>query len=244
MNNSEKKSPESQEKMSNKNFIPGLYIVSTPIGNLEDITLRAIRILKSVDFIVAEDTRHVQKLLHHYEIHRPVFSFHSYSSQEKLQKIIAELKNGKSYALVCDSGTPGISDPGYGLIRAALDVGISVIPIPGPSALLAALVASGLEMHHFVFYGFLPLKKGRQTLLKSWHSEDRTIIFYESPHRIKRTLDELLQILGPDWNIVLARELTKIHEEFIRGSLSQITEDFKKRTPKGEFVVLLQKNES
>lgn len=217
-----------------------LYIVSTPIGNLDDITVRALRILKEVDCIAAEDTRHVQKLLNHYQITTKSRSFHSYSSSAVLESLIQELKQGKSIALVSDAGTPGISDPGYTLIQAAIKNEIKVIPIPGASGLLAALVGSGLEMHHFVFYGFLPLKRGRQTLLKSWKNESRTIIFYESPHRIQRTLQELLQILDPDWNMVLARELTKIHEEFLRGKLSEVTEIMKKRQIKGEFVVLLK----
>lgn len=219
-----------------------LYIVSTPIGNLDDITLRAVHILKLVDLIAAEDTRHVQKLLNHYEIKTPTQSFHSYSSHEKLEALIAEMQNGKVVALVSDAGTPGISDPGYALIRAARENDIRIIPIPGASALLAALVASGLPMHHFIFYGFLPLKKGRKTLIESWREEEKTIIFYESPHRIQRTLEELSAILGSSWNIVLARELTKLHEEFLRGNLSEVAETFKKRTPKGEFVILLSKS--
>ncbi len=218
-----------------------LYIVSTPIGNLEDITLRALRTLKEVDFIAAEDTRHVQKLLQHYEIKTPARSFHSYSSVEKLNALVRELQEGKSIALVSDAGTPGISDPGYVLIRKAIENGIKILPIPGASAVLAALVGSGLPMHHFVFFGFLPVKKGRQTLIKSFANEERTIIFYESPHRIHRTLQDLLAYLGPDWNIVLARELTKLHEEILRGPLPEIAKTYDQKTPKGEFVVLLSR---
>lgn len=225
-----------------------LYIVSTPIGNLEDITLRAIRILKEVDIIAAEDTRHATILLHKYEIRTPCVSYHSYSNDSKIQSIIEKLNAGQSVALISDAGTPGISDPAYTLIQAAIQNEIKIVPIPGASAMLTALVASGLPMHHFRYYGFLPLKKGRQTLLTGWRTLaesgdlDETIIFYESPHRIIRTLEDLIKHLGntaPHWNVVLARELTKLHEEFIRGSLSELAARLKKSTPKGEFVVLL-----
>ncbi len=228
-----------------------LYIVSTPIGNLEDITLRAIRILKEVTLIAAEDTRHATILLHKYEIRTPCVSYHSYSNDSKIQSIVEKLNNGQSVALISDAGTPGISDPAYTLIQAAIQNQIQIIPIPGPSALLAALVASGLPMHHFRYYGFLPLKKGRQTLLTSWKAQaesgdlDETIIFYESPHRIARTLEDLQKHLGDtsmNWNIVLGRELTKIHEEFMRGSLTDLIQAFKIKPPKGEFVVLMSYN--
>lgn len=234
-----------------------LYIVSTPIGNLEDITLRAIRILKEVTLIAAEDTRHATILLHKYEIRTPCVSYHSYSNDSKIQSIMEKLNDGHAVALISDAGTPGISDPAYTLIQAAIAAEITIIPIPGPSALLAALVASGLPMHHFRYYGFLPLKKGRQTLLTSWKAQaesgdlDETIIFYESPHRIARTLEDLQKHLGQtsdapagvplggNWNIVLGRELTKIHEEFMRGSLADLIQAFKIKPPKGEFVVLM-----
>lgn len=225
-----------------------LYIVSTPIGNLEDITLRAIRILKEVTLIAAEDTRHATILLHKYEIRTPCVSYHSYSNDSKIQSIIEKLNDGHSVALISDAGTPGISDPAYTLIQAAIAAEITITPIPGPSALLAALVASGLPMHHFRYYGFLPLKKGRQTLLTSWKAQaesgdlDETIIFYESPHRIARTLEDLQKHFGQtntNWNIVLGRELTKIHEEFMRGSLADLIQAFKIKPPKGEFVVLM-----
>ncbi|MCX6734141.1 MAG: 16S rRNA (cytidine(1402)-2'-O)-methyltransferase [Candidatus Peregrinibacteria bacterium] len=225
-----------------------LYIVSTPIGNLEDITLRAIRILKEVTLIAAEDTRHATILLHKYEIRTPCVSYHSYSNDSKIQSIIEKLNDGQSVALISDAGTPGISDPAYTLIQAAIAAEVTITPIPGPSALLAALVASGLPMHHFRYYGFLPLKKGRQTLLTSWKAQaesgdlDETIIFYESPHRIARTLEDLQKHLGStseNWNIVLGRELTKMHEEFMRGSLADLIQAFKTKPPKGEFVVLM-----
>ncbi len=225
-----------------------LYIVATPIGNLEDITLRALRILKEVNLIACEDTRHSRVLLDKYEIKTPTTSYHSYSNDSKLQFIIEKLTSGHSVAVISDAGTPGISDPAFTLIRAARDANITITPIPGASALLTALVASGLPMHHFRYYGFLPLKKGRQTLLTSWRTAaeeknlDETIIFYESPHRIARTLEDLIKHLGntaDGWDVVLGRELTKLHEEFIRGSLSEVSARLKKSTPKGEFVVLL-----
>lgn len=238
-----------------------LYIVATPIGNLEDITLRAIRILKEADYIAAEDTRHSKILLDKYEIKTPQISFHSYSDDYKLAQLIEILNGGKSVALISDAGTPGISDPAYKLVQAALESQIQIIPIPGPSAFLAALTVSGLQMHSFIYYGFLPLKKGRQTLFTSWRDEDSTIIFYESPHRIVRTLEQIKGILeseaesresGGDldgfsdsssggWRVVIARELTKMYEEVLRGSFAEIIAHFKIKTPKGEFVVLLQK---
>ncbi len=231
-----------------------LYIVSTPIGNLEDITFRAIRVLKEVNLIAAEDTRHATILLHKYEIRTPCVSYHSYSNDSKIQSIIEKINEGQSVALISDAGTPGISDPAYTLIQAALAAEITITPIPGPSALLTALVASGLPMHHFRYYGFLPLKKGRQTLLTGWRTAaasgdlDETIIFYESPHRIARTLEDLVKHLDPavsstdatsNWTVVLARELTKIHEEFMRGTLKELIQAFKTKPPRGEFVVLL-----
>lgn len=218
-----------------------LYIVSTPIGNLEDITLRALQTLKEVDFIAAEDTRHSQILLKKYDIEKKLLSYHSHSGQMKLDKIIGLLKEGQTCALISDAGTPGISDPAYSLIQEALKEGIEIIPIPGPTAFLTALVASGLPMNQFVYLGFLPIKKGRQTLLNSLKDEKRTVVFYESPHRIQKTLNQMEEILGGDRKMVVARELTKIHEEFIRGTIGDVRKEFEKRTPKGEFVVILGK---
>lgn len=215
-----------------------LYIVSTPIGNLEDITLRAIRTLKEVDYIAAEDTRHVHILLQKYEIATPTLSYHSYSSDAKLEQIIEILKEGKSIALVSDAGTPGISDPAYGLIRRAIEENIKIIPIPGPSSLLAALVMSGKPMHHFLYLGFLPLKKGRQTLLKSLAEEKRTIVIFESPHRLLRTLNDLKTYLG-DREIAVCREITKIYEEALRLKISDAINHFKKTQPRGEFVLVI-----
>lgn len=215
-----------------------LYIVSTPIGNLEDITLRALRILKEADCIAAEDTRHVRILLDRYEIKTPTLSFHSYSGDMKLEKLIAILKEGKTIALVSDAGTPGISDPAYTLIKRAIEEGIKISPIPGPSSLLAALVMSGQAMHRFLYLGFLPLKKGRQTLLKSLAEEKRTIVIFESPHRLLRTLGDLLQYLG-DREISICREITKIYEEALRVKISEAIEHFKQKPPKGEFTLVI-----
>lgn len=216
-----------------------LYIVATPIGNLEDITLRAINTLKTADLIAAEDTRHARILLNKHEIKTPVESFHAHSDDRKLHNLIGKLQQGKTVALISDAGTPGISDPGYVLIKAAVEEGIQVVPIPGPSAFLTALSASGLPTHQFLYLGFLPMKKGRQKLLDSLADEKRTIVFYESPHRILKTLGELDVKLG-DRQIVIGRELTKIHEEFFRGTAKEALEHFNKATrPKGEFVVMV-----
>lgn len=216
-----------------------LYIVSTPIGNLGDITLRALETLKTVDLIAAEDTRHSQILLNKYEINKKCVSFHSHSGPAKVDKIIGELTSGKDIALISDAGTPGISDPAYVLIKAALKKEIEIIPIPGPAAFLTALTASGLPTNQFIYLGFLPLKKGRQTLLNSLKGEKRTIVFYESPHRIIKTLNQLEEYFGPDRRIAIGRELTKIHEEFIRGTIAEVKKTFDNRKPKGEFVVVL-----
>ncbi len=239
-----------------------LYIIATPIGNLEDITYRAVRILKEVDHIAAEDTRHSRILLEKYDIKTPTISFHSYSDEKKLAHLISLLKEGKSIALISDAGTPGISDPGYKLIVAAREEGIQVVPIPGPSAFLTALQASGLPTHQFLYLGFLPLKKGRQTLLQSLQEEQRTIIFYESPHRLSKTLGELHDYFG-DRQLVIARELTKIHEEYFHGTAAEALQHFtglnpeealgsskaakkalksalqSSKRPKGEFVIML-----
>lgn len=235
-----------------------LYIVATPIGNLEDITYRAVRTLNEVDHIAAEDTRHSRILLEKYDIKTPTISFHSYSDEKKLAQLINMLKEGKSIALISDAGTPGISDPGYKLIVAAREEGIKVVPIPGPSAFLTALQASGLPTHQFLYLGFLPLKKGRQTLLKSLQEEERTVIFYESPHRMAKTLGELHEYFN-DRQLVIARELTKIHEEYFHGTAAEALQHFtgldpevalgdskasKKalksaKRPKGEFVLML-----
>lgn len=223
-----------------------LYIVATPIGNLWDITYRAIETLKSVDSIACEDTRTSATLLNHYDIKKPLISFHSHSGVTKVDKIIEQLKQGQDIALVSDAGTPGISDPGYILIKEAVENGIDVIPIPGVTAFTTGLMGSGLPMNHFLYLGFLPVKKWRQTMLteikerkqKKWAE---TIVVYESVHRIIRTLDDLKNYLWGDQHIVIGRELTKKFEEFIRGSIDEVIEYFKQNPSKikGEFVVML-----
>lgn len=219
--------------------IAGLYIVATPIGNLEDMTLRALRTLKEVSLIAAEDTRHTKILLDKYEIKTPYTSYHSYTGDEKVDRIIDVLKEGKSVAVVSDAGTPGISDPAYTLIRKAIENNIRIIPIPGASSLLAAIVISGLPMDKFLYLGFLPLKKGRQTLLTNLTEEKRTMVIFEAPHRILRTLSDLQKFWG-DRQIACCRELTKIHEEAFRGTISESIQYFSKGNPKGEFVLVVQ----
>lgn len=215
-----------------------LYLVSTPIGHLEDITIRAINTLKEVDYIACEDTRHSLKLLQRYEIKKPLISYHSHSSKHKENQIIDLLLDGKSVALISDAGTPGISDPAYALVREAIQQQIKIVPIPGASALLAGLVGSGLHMHNFLYLGFLPLKKGRQTLFKSLQDLPYTIVIYESPHRILKTLTDIKTYLG-NRKIAVARELTKIHEEILRTDVYQALEHFKKTSPKGEFTLVI-----
>ena len=216
-----------------------LYVVSTPIGNLEDITMRAIRILKEADLILCEDTRTSRVLLDKYEIKTSTTSFHSYSSSAKADALIRELSAGKNLAMISDAGTPGISDPAFVLINAAVKAGINVIPVPGASALLSALAGSGLPMDKFLYLGFVPAKKGRVTLFESLRDKDCTVVLYESPHRILKTLSQMQSALGPDRVIVIARELTKLHETFHRGTLAQISEAFSKTPPKGEMVILV-----
>ena len=217
-----------------------LYICGTPIGNLEDITLRVLKILKEVNLIAAEDTRHTLKLLNHYQINTKVTSYHEHNKYKKAPYLVEILKNSQDIALVSDAGMPGISDPGYVLIDLALKNNIKIIPVPGVSALITALVVSGLPTDKFVFEGFLPRKiKERKRYFKSIENEKRTIIFYETPHRIKRALKDMLEILG-DRKVVLARELTKMYEEIIRGKLSQILSKIDSKEIKGEITLIVQ----
>ncbi len=215
-----------------------LYVVATPIGNLEDITLRALRILKSVDIIAAEDTRKTRILLNHYGIQKELLSYYQFNESKRIPEIINILKSGKSVAVVSDAGTPGISDPAYRLVKKAIEEKIRIIPIPGASAFLSALVVSGLPTDSFVFEGFLPHKKGRKTKLEKIKSETRTIILYESPHRILKTLYEILEIIG-DRKITIAREITKMFEQVIYGKVSDVIKHLESKTIQGEFVIIL-----
>lgn len=217
-----------------------LFLVATPIGNLEDITYRAIKILKEVDIIAAEDTRHTLKLLNHYEISKPLISYHRHNEDVKSDILIDKLLEGKNIAVVSDAGTPGISDPGEEVVKEAIKNNIEVIPIPGACALVNALIASGLNTKEFLFLGFLPLnKKNRENALNKIKKSKSTVILYEAPHKLINTLQGLLKNVG-DINCVLAREITKIHEEFIRGNISNLLE--KIQEPKGEYVILLDLN--
>lgn len=216
-----------------------LYIVATPIGNLEDITLRAIRMLKEADLIAAEDTRHTKHLLDRYEIATHLTSYHDHNKEEKAPVLVARMLEGKSVALVTDAGTPGISDPGYFLINLAIDQKVFVVPIPGATAAIAALSVSGMPTGRFVFEGFLPAKHlARLKRLQQLAQEDRTIVFYEAPHKIVRSVQDMLEVFG-DRRAVITRELTKIHEETIRGTLSGILKRLEEGTIKGEFTVIV-----
>jgi len=219
---------------------PGtLYIVSTPIGNLDDITLRAIKILGDVDLVAAEDTRKTKFLLGHFSIKKPLLSYYSYNETRRLPELIGHLRDGKSIAVVTDAGTPGISDPAYLIIKHAIEHGYDVIPVPGASAVLAGLIASGLPTNRFVFEGFLPLKKGRKTRLEELRSEQRTIIIYESPFRVVKTVEDIQSHLG-DRRIAVAREITKKFEEVLRGRITEVLDELRKKPPKGEIVLVVE----
>ena len=215
-----------------------LYIISTPIGNLKDATHRSLELLSDVDLIAAEDTRRTGILLKHFEIKTPLSSFNSYNQVKKSDRLIARLKAGHDLALVSDAGTPGVSDPLYYLVKAALDERVPVVSLPGPSAVLVALTVSGLPVNRFVFEGFLPRKKGRKKLIEELAQEKRTIVLFESPHRIVKTLNELYQFMG-DRKAVLARELTKIHEEVIRGTLGTLAIKAEEQKLKGEITLVI-----
>ncbi|MGB5648208.1 16S rRNA (cytidine(1402)-2'-O)-methyltransferase [Muriicola sp.] len=216
-----------------------LYLVPTPIGNLEDITLRAIKVLQEADLILAEDTRTSGKLLKHYEIGTPMQSHHMHNEHKILDKLLERLKGGDTIALISDAGTPAISDPGFLLTRACVEAGISVECLPGATALIPALVNSGLPADRFVFEGFLPLKKGRQTKLEQLATETRTMIFYESPHKLLKTLEQFTSYFGPERPASVSRELTKLYEETIRGSLSEVLAYYTTHPVKGEFVLVV-----
>lgn len=216
-----------------------LYIVPTPIGNLGDITLRALEVLKAVDLILAEDTRTSGKLLKHYSISRPLQSFHNFNEHKVVEGLVKRLQQGETMALVSDAGTPGISDPGFLIVRAALQADIKVECLPGATAFVPALVKSGLPCDRFVFEGFLPHKKGRQTLLKKLADEERTMVFYESPHRLVKTLDQFKEYFGGDRPASVSRELTKIYEETKNGSLEEVHAWFSTKEVKGEIVIVV-----
>lgn len=226
--------------MSDGPLAPGLYLVATPIGNLEDITLRALRILRSVDRIACEDTRQTQKLLNHFEIRVPTVSYHMHNEAPRAEELVAELKQGARIAIVSDAGTPGIADPGGQIAAAAIAADIPVFPVPGANAAISALIASGLPTDRFTFHGFLPSKPGqRKTALEELPRDSVTHIFYEAPHRIADTLADLEAVFGPAQNVVVARELTKLHEEFLRGAVSELRTQLAARAViRGEIVLL------
>lgn len=216
-----------------------LYLVPTPIGNLKDITLRAIEVLKDVDVILAEDTRTTSHLLNHYQITRPLSPYHQHNEHKIVQHLIAQLLEGKKMAVVTDAGTPGISDPAFLLVRECIKAGVKVECLPGATAFVPALVNSGIPTNRFVFEGFLPLKKGRQTLLKQLAEEERTMIFYESPMRLVKTLEEFITYFGAERICSVSRELTKMFEENKRGILTEIASYFKEKKIKGEIVIVV-----
>ena len=216
-----------------------LYLVPTPIGNRGDITLRALDTLKQVDTILAEDTRTSGSLLNHFDIRKPLLSFHIHNEHKAVARLIDRMKAGETFALVSDAGTPGIADPGFLLVRACREAGLEVECLPGPTALIPALVQSGFPSDRFVFEGFLPHKKGKQTLLKRLATEDRTVIVYESPHRLAKTLEEMMAYFGEQRRISVSRELTKIHEETVTGSLTDVLAHFRNKDIKGEIVIVI-----
>ncbi len=216
-----------------------LYLVPTPIGNLKDITLRALDVLKEVDLILAEDTRTTTKLLNHYQINRPISPYHQHNEHRVLQHLVNQLLEGKNMAVLTDAGTPGISDPAFLLVRECIKLGIKVESLPGPTAFVPALINSGIPSNRFCFEGFLPLKKGRQTLLKQLATEERTLIFYESPIRLVKTLAEFILHFGENRLCSVSRELTKLFEENKRGTLKEVHDYFNGKTVKGEIVIIV-----
>lgn len=217
-----------------------LFVVPTPIGNLDDMTFRAVKILKNVDYILAEDTRTSGKLLKHFEIHTKQRSYHIFNEHKIVNSIISDLKNGLSVALISDAGTPAISDPGFLVLRACIENDIEIDCLPGATALIPALVNSGLPSDSFTFEGFIPVKKGRMTKLNSLKEEQRTMVFYESPHRIEKTIREFESNFGQDRRVSISREISKLHQQTIRGTLSEILANFDQITIKGEFVVVVE----
>jgi len=223
--------------------MPGtLYLVATPIGNLSDITHRALQVLRDVDLIACEDTRHTQKLLNHYGISKKTISYHEHNEQQRAVQLVDQLKQGLNIAVVSDAGTPSISDPGFRLVRAAIESEVPIVPVPGPSALISALIAAGLPTDEFFFAGFLPAKSNaRRARLSELQAVPGTLIFYEAPHRLAATLKDAFEILG-ERDAVVARELTKVHEEIRRGRLSELGDHYEREDPRGEIVVLIDRN--
>lgn len=226
--------------MAERNTEQGmLYVVPTPVGNMEDITLRAIRVLKEADLILAEDTRTSSVLLHHYEIKNQLISHHKFNEHQTSQHIVERILGGDTVALISDAGTPGISDPGFLLVRECVRAGIEVQTLPGPTAFVPALVSSGLPCDKFCFEGFLPQKKGRQKRLQELKEEERTIVFYESPYRIVKTLQQFVEVFGEERHVSVCREISKVHEQSVRGTLAEALAHFTEHEPKGEFVIVL-----
>jgi len=217
-----------------------LYLVPSPIGNLKDITLRALEVLKSVDLILAEDTRTTSHLLNHYQVTKPITPYHQHNEHKVLQHLVEQLQAGKMMALVTDAGTPGISDPAFLLVRESIKAGVKVECLPGPTAFVPALVNSGIPTNRFVFEGFIPQKKGRQTLLKKLAEEERTMVFYESPMRLVKTLEDFCQFFGEARQCSVSRELTKMFEENSRGTLREVHDYYKEKGVKGEIVIIVQ----
>jgi len=217
-----------------------LTLVPTPIGNLEDITLRSLRLLREADLIYAEDTRVTSKLLHHFEIEKKIIPFHAHNEHKTLEKVLEHIEKVENAILVSDAGTPGISDPGFLLVRAAIQRGINVSCLPGPTAFVPALVGSGFPCDRFVFEGFLPHKKGRQTKLSILAEEERTVVLYESPHRLQKTLEQMIPIFGEDREVCVVREISKLFETFHRGTVSSLNQYFKSTPAKGEIVIIVQ----
>lgn len=216
-----------------------LYLVPTPVGNLEDITARALRILRECDLILAEDTRTSGNLLRHFDIHKPMVSYHKFNEHQTVARVVERLMGGETIAVVSDAGTPGISDPGFLVARAAVQAGVEVITLPGATAFVPALVSSGLPCDRFCFEGFLPQKKGRQSRLEALKAETRTMIFYESPHRVVKALQQFAEAFGQRRQCSACREISKIHEESVRGSIAEVLEHFMANEPRGEFVLVV-----
>lgn len=216
-----------------------LYLVPTPVGNFEDITMRALRILREADLILAEDTRTSGNLLRHFDIKNAMLSYHKFNEHQTVESVVNRLRGGETVAVVSDAGTPGISDPGFLVAREAIRAGIEVITLPGATAMVPALVSSGLPCDRFCFEGFLPQKKGRQSRLKALATEPRTMVFYESPHRVVKALAQMIEVFGAERPVSVCREISKIHEESVRGTLAEALERFQTNEPRGEFVIVV-----